>query len=592
MQLQFTLYHLPLAFSAVTLTALAVFTWRQRRSLAARVFVAVLILAALWPVIYGLEIAAVDLQHKIFFFALRAPVVNTLPVCGLLLAVVYTGHGDWITRRRLALLLIPSVITATLALTSQSHGLWRTGHSVLANAPVPVIVTERQIGTWLNTAWAYVLIGTMVVLIVRAMRETPGVYVRRAMIMLGGLAVSLIPHMRFEAGVTPIPGYNIAPSLFGVSALIYFWGVVRERVLELLPTARTVVVDQLPEAVLVLDHEDRVVDANRAALRALDLTEKHAIGHPAAELLRHWGIDLARYPSAQPAHAELRSGLGAAHRVLDVSISPIRRDGASGQGRIVVLRDVSERELAREAEASSAALEAQREAEERIRKEIAALLHGRIQNQLLSLVFQMGELEREWKDAPPEALAQLRAIRDNLDRVRDREVRIASHRLYPALLDMGLAAALHMLGERYQAHFAISYVVEPAFSALDAPLDNKLPMPLRETAYRVVEEALSNAQRHSGASRVEVTLGLVGSQDERVLLRVRDNGRGADEETVKPRLGLRTVEARVRNLGGTWRFETAPGAGASLTTELPLERLATPTAEPLPTSTSESSKPA
>ncbi|HET7767995.1 MAG TPA: histidine kinase N-terminal 7TM domain-containing protein, partial [Chloroflexota bacterium] len=500
-----------------------------------------------------------------------APVVNTLPVCGLLLALVYTGRGAWITWRRVALLLIPSAITTVLALTSQHHDLWRTGHTVLPNAPVPVIVTERQIGTWFNTLWGYTLIGTMVVLIVRAMREAPAIYVRRALVMLGGLAISLIPHVRFEAGVTPIPGYNIAPSLFGVSALIYFWGIARERVLALLPTARTVVVDQLPEAVLVLDEQDRVVDANRAALRALGLTEKDAIGRPAVQLLHHWGIDLSRYPTSQPAHDELRSGHGATQKVLDVSIAPIQREDAP-RGRIVVLRDVTERELAREAEASSAALDAQREAEERIRREIAALLHGRIQNQLLSLVFQMGELEREWKDAPPEALAQLRAIRDNLDRVRDREVRIASHRLYPALLDMGLAAALHMLGERYLSHFAISYFVEPAFSALDAPLDNKLPMPLRETAYRVVEEALSNAQRHSGASRVEVTLGLAGADGKCVLIRVRDNGRGADREAIKPRLGLRSVEARVRNLGGTWRFESTPGEGATLAVELPLVR--------------------
>ena len=585
MQFQFTIYHLPLAFSALTLSALAAFTWRQRRLLAARVFLAVLILAALWPVVYGLEIAALDLEDKIFFFALRAPVVNTLPVCGVLLALVYTGRGEWITRRRLALLLVPAAITTVLALTSPYHALWRTGHRVLAGAPVPVIVTDRQIGTWLNTVWAYILIAAMLVLIVRAMRETPTVYVRRALIMLGGLAISLVPHMRFEAGVTPIPGYNIAPSLFGLSALIYFWGIARERVLELLPTARTVVVDQLPEAVLVLNHEDRVVDANRAALRALDLAEQSVIGRPAAQLLHHWGIDLTRYPAAQPAHDELRSGNGATQTVLDVSITPIERQGAAPQGRIVVLRDVTSRELAREAEASSAALEAQREAEERIRREIAALLHGRIQNQLLSLVFQMGELEREWKEAPPEALAQLRAIRDNLDRVRDREVRIASHRLYPALLDMGLAAALHMLGERYLSYFAIAYLVEPAFSALDAPLDNKLPMPLRETAYRVVEEALSNAQRHSGASRVEVTLGLTGAESERVLLRVRDNGRGADRELVKPRLGLRSVEARVRNLGGTWRFDATPGEGASLTVELPLVRPASLAA--LPTLTAE-----
>jgi signal transduction histidine kinase len=260
--------------------------------------------------------------------------------------------------------------------------------------------------------------------------------------------------------------------------------------------------------------------------------------------------------------------------VLDLSIQPIERDpGEAPDGRIVVLRDITEREMAREAEHAAAALDAEREAEERIRREIAELLHGRIQNQLLSLVFQLGEIEHLWKEAPPEVVAHLRSIRDNLDRIRDREVRIASHRLYPALLDMGLAPALHMLGERYAPHFAIVYAVDPAFTALDTPFDNQLPVALRETAYRVVEEALSNAQRHAGASRVEVRLGVAhaaGVSTDRIAVTVTDNGGGADQASVKPRLGLRTVEARVRNRGGAWRLVTAPGEGTSLSVELPL----------------------
>ncbi|HEU5317234.1 MAG TPA: ATP-binding protein, partial [Chloroflexota bacterium] len=322
------------------------------------------------------------------------------------------------------------------------------------------------------------------------------------------------------------------------------------------------------DAVFVLDSRDRVVDANRAALQALELPAERVIGHLGQDVLRRWGIDLLSYGGQANVHDEIVRGDGPARRVLDLSIKPLDTAGASARGRLVVLRDITERELAREAAHAAAALDAQREAEERVRREIAELLHTRIQNQLLSVVFQLGEIEHLWKDAPPEVVAHLRSIRDNLDRIRDREVRIASHRLYPALLDMGLAPALHMLGERYQPHFAVVYAVDPAFSALDAPLDNKLSMPLRETIYRVVEEALSNAQRHAGASRV--TIGLALRDPAHVEVTVADNGGGADPAQLKPRLGLRTVEARVRNLGGAWRLTTAPGQGTALSVELPL----------------------
>ena len=553
------------------LAALTVATWRQRASVLPRIFFYVSLLAIVRTLTYALDIATSDLDSKVFLTAPRALVTASLPVAGVLLALSYAGLQPWLTRTRLMLLFTPAVVAFLLALTSQYHPYWRTGYRVELSS-VPVLLYEPAIGHRLSLLWGYSLVLVMVVVLIRAARDAPRLYLRRAGVMFAGLAISLVPHAFFDIGITPIRGYNISPSLFGLSAALYFWAVLRGRVLDLTPTARSVVVDQLRDIVFVVDSRDRVVDANRAALTAIDLPEASAIGRPAHELLHRLGVDLSRYPPAAPVHDELRTGDVGAQRVLDLTITPIQRRGSPAAGRILVLRDVTEREVARETTAASAALEAQREAEERIRKEIAALLHGRIQNQLLSLVFQMGELEREWKAAPPEALAQLRAIRDNLDRVRDREVRIASHRLYPALLDMGLAAALHMLGERYLPHFAISYVVDPAFSALDAPLDNKLPMPLRETAYRLVEEALSNAQRHSAASRVEVTLGLSGAHGERIAIGVRDNGRGADEQAIMPRLGLRTVEARVRNLGGTWRFQTAPGQGSSLTADLPLER--------------------
>jgi len=241
------------------------------------------------------------------------------------------------------------------------------------------------------------------------------------------------------------------------------------------------------------------------------------------------------------------------------------------RGRIAMIRDITDRELARETLRATAALEVQREAEERTRREIAELLHGRVQTQLLLLNLQLGELEQRWPDAPPPAKTLLAEVRQKLDHVRERDVRAASHRLYPTMLELGLTPALHMLAESYGPHLVVLIEADVGFARLDSPLDNHLPMPLRETAYRVIEEALANAQRHAGATRVTVALSL---EDEHAVLRIEDNGRGVDPAGIKPGLGLRTIAARTGNLGGTWRLTNASTTGATLTVELPLDHAA------------------
>ncbi|HEU5316423.1 MAG TPA: histidine kinase N-terminal 7TM domain-containing protein, partial [Chloroflexota bacterium] len=232
----FTPYHLPLVASAAMLAALAVATWRQRASPVARVFYFVSVLALAWIVIYSLDIATADLDTKVFLVALRAPVVACLPACGVLLALSYAGLDRWLTRTRLLILFAPAALSFLAAVTSQYHPYWRVNYRVEMSA-VPVLLYDPAVGHRLNTLWGYSLVVVMIVVIFRMVRDAPSLYLRRAGVMFVGLAVALVPHALFDAGITPIRGYNIAPSLFGVSAALYFWGTIRGRVLDLIPTA-------------------------------------------------------------------------------------------------------------------------------------------------------------------------------------------------------------------------------------------------------------------------------------------------------------------------------------------------------------------
>jgi signal transduction histidine kinase len=108
--------------------------------------------------------------------------------------------------------------------------------------------------------------------------------------------------------------------------------------------------------------------------------------------------------------------------------------------------------------------------------------------------------------------------------------------------------------------------------ALDTPVDNALPVPLRLAAYRIVEEALGNVLRHADATHAEVVLQMDGP--DRLVVRVRDNGRGCDPAQVRPGIGLSSIAGHADRAGGTWTIESAVGAGTTLSAVLPLSAAA------------------
>ncbi len=210
------------------------------------------------------------------------------------------------------------------------------------------------------------------------------------------------------------------------------------------------------------------------------------------------------------------------------------------------------------------------QATETLRREIAELLHGRVQSHLLVAWHRLGQAVQLLDHDVDAARALIAQVREEIDQIREREVREASHALHPAIINVGLVPAVRSLCSRFADHMAVTLAVDPALEARDASLDEPLPPPLRLAAYRVIEEGLTNAYRHGAASRVQIMLQL--SDDERLTITVRDNGRGCDPKRIQAGIGLSSVAGHVDLFGGTWALESTVGGGATLTAILPLPR--------------------
>ncbi|HZW03759.1 MAG TPA: sensor histidine kinase, partial [Anaerolineaceae bacterium] len=203
------------------------------------------------------------------------------------------------------------------------------------------------------------------------------------------------------------------------------------------------------------------------------------------------------------------------------------------------------------------------EVQEVERHRIALELHDEIGQMLTGLKLLLDSGRTQPADQQAERLGQsLDLVNELIGRVRQ-----ISLELRPAMLDdFGLLPALIWQFDRYTAQTGVQ--VDFQHSGIQA---RRFPPPVETAAYRVVQEALTNAARHSGAREVSVR---IWSHDSTLGLQMQDFGRGFDAETALAQgtsTGLFGMRERVALLDGEFEIEAAPGEGTCLTVSFPIE---------------------
>jgi two-component system, NarL family, sensor histidine kinase DevS len=134
--------------------------------------------------------------------------------------------------------------------------------------------------------------------------------------------------------------------------------------------------------------------------------------------------------------------------------------------------------------------------------------------------------------------------------------------LRPAALDeLGLQPALEALARRTSGRFGVD--VESSFALEDL---TRLTPEIESTAYRLVQEALTNAVKHASGERIEVT---VVEDAGKLLIAVRDYGVGFDPETPAEGFGLLGMRERVELVDGRLTIDSEPGRGTVVRADLP-----------------------
>jgi PAS domain S-box-containing protein len=193
------------------------------------------------------------------------------------------------------------------------------------------------------------------------------------------------------------------------------------------------------------------------------------------------------------------------------------------------------------------------DAQEAERRAIARELHDDFGAMLSALKLNL-QNEKRGADAVAENLA---LVDQAIQQVRD----LASD-LRPSILDdLGLAAAVNWYADREARRAGLDLRLDTE------SIDGKLPATVETACFRIVQEALTNVVRHSGAKSIEVQL---HARADAVRVCVRDDGKGFDVDTVRRAAaagrshGLLNMQERAELAGGQLEIESGPGLGTTI----------------------------
>jgi two-component system, NarL family, sensor kinase len=210
-------------------------------------------------------------------------------------------------------------------------------------------------------------------------------------------------------------------------------------------------------------------------------------------------------------------------------------------------------------------MEASLESQENERRRVAADLHDSIGAMLSTIRLSFLTFARENKTDNNSIQESKKMIDDTIDSVR----RISRDLMPSTLEKFGLSQAVKEMCERFQNTSSISIIFDEEGTYQSLSKKKELMI------FRIIQELINNALKHSGASRIKVTL----NHSHNLTVVVEDNGKGFDvqhhlqDRTTGKGLGLFNIENRARVIGAEIFFESQQEKGSNTTITVPYEKI-------------------
>lgn len=325
--------------------SIAIFGWIHSSSnRAASSFALFMFGIGICSLTYALEMVSISLSAMLFWSNFQY-VGSALILPGFLsFTMIYTNHESWIDKKLNIFLSIEPLLILILVYTNPFHQLFQSQPQLQMINGQPVLNADHSVFFYINNL--YILSATLLgmILIMLHINRLPDIFRKQASVLLIGILFPWTAALLAMFNINPIAPLELTIFSFFITITSLFLAIFRYGFLKTNPVARDVLIENMPDCVLVADRYDRVIDINLAAQQTLGIKSHLALGRFINQVFDDSHSILTQTKNGKKKHGRLISiKTNSGIREFEVRVSPLNDGHNRINGRLYVLHDITDR---------------------------------------------------------------------------------------------------------------------------------------------------------------------------------------------------------------------------------------------------------
>lgn len=274
----FSVYSMLFLVTALISFYVSFLAWRRRRVNGAEELAVMMLAAGLWAFADLFEISVITQADKILWSKIEYIGSVLTPVFYLLFVLKFTGVVKISQSRLKYLFFVVPLITLLLVLTNEKHNLIWTGFSEISQE-TNIMRYYHGVGFYIGyMLYNYIILFVASILLLRFILTMGKSFQKQGWIIVTGSVFPWIASIIYLSNSNFLPGLSITPLSFAISGIMLIYAILYFRLLDLVPVARELLVETLPDGIVVLDRQQRIQDINESAMKYLDIQSKGVAG--------------------------------------------------------------------------------------------------------------------------------------------------------------------------------------------------------------------------------------------------------------------------------------------------------------------------
>jgi len=257
----------------------------RRKEEVSKSCILIMLSTIVWSIGYLIEMTIPSSGWKILAAKSEYLGIAILPVAWFIFSSRYTRRFQKITETRYVytLFLVPS-ITIFLAFTNEHHHfIWREIHFFNVGT-LKAIMPEYGFWIWIHITYSYVVLLIGSFLLIAESLKFSRIHRKKSLILILATILPITTNIVYVSKIYP---FDLTPISFSFSMALLFICVYKLKLIDIVPLARDKIVENMDDAVMVFDNNQRLVDINKSAQRMLSVPREELIGEKVEKFFYH-----------------------------------------------------------------------------------------------------------------------------------------------------------------------------------------------------------------------------------------------------------------------------------------------------------------